>query len=141
MALHFDFSKVTDNYSVITDPHDETQWHPVADGLVWLSMICGFNRITQANHGKIASRIAAYQQVCGAYLLFNVEGKPDEVYITPADVERFIGMSTNASLMTDAQWLKRLGTLAMDNARSARRQIQSALDIIGVAQPKMDAVS
>jgi hypothetical protein len=130
MPLNFDFSKVRDYQSVTIDPHNDANWHPVADALVWLSVICGYNQITQQNHAKIAKRIAAYQQVCGAFLEAGGGSKP--IYITHTDVERFIGMHTNASTMTDTQWLKRLGELAMGNTWGADSQQQSALDTVAM---------
>jgi len=135
MSLNFNFSKVHDYEAVTTDPKDDTKWHPVADALVWLSMICGYNQITEKNCEMIAKRIAAYQQVCGSYLQrYEGEGKTTRIYITEADVKRFIGMHTNASTMTDAQWLKRLGELAMNNSWEVTKQERSALDIVGTAR-------
>ena len=136
MALHFNFSKVRDYQSVTTDPKDDTKWHPVADALVWLSMICGFNQITAKNYEKVYHRIAAYQQVRGSYLRrYNEANELVDVYITYADVQRFIGMDTNASTMTDAQWIKRLGEIAMEGPWDLTNQDKSALAIVGVAKP------
>lgn len=136
MALHFNFSKVHDHQRVTTNPADPEEWHPVADALVWLSMICGFNRIDEKNYDRVALRIAAYQVVAGAYLGRIVLGKRSPVYITPQDVKRFIGMTTNATVMTDAQWLKHLGKLAMDAAGrtdhwTGKADFPSALSVLG----------
>jgi hypothetical protein len=118
MSLNFDFSKVTNYEAVTTDPADPQRWHPVADALVWLSMQCGFNEITPKNVDKVIDRIMAYQVVLGAYL------HPDggEIYIMPVDIRRFVGMRTNATRLTDAQWHRRLGRVADDmGTRLARR--------------------
>lgn len=105
MALHFDFRDVANSPHVTTSPDtrgkDPEKWHPVADALVWLSLLCGFNHITEANYKKIAKRIAEYQQVSGAYLSHNLMTK---IYITEADVKTYIGLKTNASPMSDAKW-------------------------------------
>ena len=113
MALHFNFQDVLNHEEVTTDPNDSENWHPVADALVWLSMICGYGRIDSKNVETVTKRIMAYQAVTGGYLSF----KKKPVYITPADINRFIGMRTNASTMTDAQWLKRLGAIAQDQGK------------------------
>lgn len=137
MALHFGFSKVVDYQRVTTDPTNPERWHPVADALVWLSVSCGFNRIDENNVDKVTKRIVAFQVVCGNYLRRNVgEDKPwQPIYITPADVRRFIGMWTNASTMTDAQFTKKLGELAMDQAGYERHlKHPSALSILGEYQ-------
>lgn len=110
MALHFDFSKVVDYEAVTTDPANPENWHPVADALVWLSMLCGYSEITEKNLRKVTARIMAYQAAAGAYLSF--KGTP--VYITPTDIQRFVGLRTNAPTMTDKQWQTRLGGIAVD---------------------------
>lgn len=132
MALHFDFSKVRDYESVTTHPTDENQWHPVADALVWLSLICGYNRIDAKNHAAVAKRILAYQRVSRPYLGIIEGGKRKDILITARDVERFIGMTTNAPTLTDAQFERRLGKEAMDNGRFLDREgTPTALSIIG----------
>lgn len=113
MGLHFDFKNVLNYEEVTTDPNDSERWHPVADALVWLSMICGYGSITSKNVETVVARVMAYQAVAGAYLSF----KKEPVYIMPGDVHRFIGLRTNASSMTDAQWLKRLGKIAQDQGK------------------------
>ena len=132
MALHFNFSKVRDHESVTTHPTDPESWHPVADALVWLSMICGYNRIDAKNHATVAKRILAYQRVSGPYLGIIEDGKRKDIVITARDVERFIGMTTNASTLTDAQFERSLGKMAMEHGRWLDRQsTPTALSVIG----------
>jgi len=107
MSLNFSFANVHDREAVMTSPADPERWHPVADALVWLSMICGYNTITEKNWESVADRIMAYQQGVGAYLQFGANGAK-KVFITRADVQRFIGMYTNANTMTGPQWEKHL---------------------------------
>lgn len=146
MSLNFNFTKVRDHQRVTTNPMAPDEWHPVADALIWLSMICGFREITEKNRAKVALRIAAYQVVCGPYLRRNVgDDKPwQEIFITAADVRRFTGMATNASVMTDAQWAKHLAKLAMDEAGRAKHwtglgDYPSALSILGEYDPAKEA--
>ncbi len=122
MSLDFNFSKVANHEEVTTDPADSTRWHPVADALVWLSMICGYDEITLKNVDKVIARVMAYQAVTGGYL----RSKGTPIYIMPADVRRFVGLQTNASTLTDAQWFKRLGTLAQDQGHYLQRKLESA---------------
>lgn len=119
MSLNFDFSKVFDCEAVTTDPADPQSWHPVADALVWLSLQCGFSEISHKNVDKVIDRIMAYQVVLGAYLHPDDGG---EIYIMPVDIRRFVGMRTNATRLTDAQWHRRLGRITDDvGTRLARR--------------------
>jgi len=118
MSLNFDFRKVANYEAVTTDPADPQSWHPVADALVWLSLQCGFNEITPKNVNKVIDRIMAYQVVHGAYLGPN----GGDIYIMPVDIRRFVGMRTNATRLTDAQWHRRLGRIADEvGTRLARR--------------------
>lgn len=133
MALSFDFSKVDDYKAVTIDPANEENWHPVADALVWLSMLCGYGEITEKNVHKVTARIMAYQAVAGAYLRY--KGEP--VYVTPEDIRRFIGLRTNASTMTDKQWQTRLGGIAVDAGGYLRNKLtreECAPALVKVAQ-------
>lgn len=147
MALSFNFSRVENNERVITNPRNDDEWHPVADALIWLSMICGFDSINNVNQNDVADRVLAYQHVVGPYLRIIKDGKPEPVWITRKDVLRFTGMTTNANRMTRAQWQRRLGDIAMASSADAERKrnkegaMPMALDIIGYAKEKTDATS
>ena len=141
MGLNFSFTKVANYEAVTSDPTDAERWHPVADALVWLSLICGYQEITARTVDKVIARILTYQAVTGAYLSF--KGAP--VYITAEDVRRFIGLQTNASAMTDAQWAKHIARIATDQGKCLKgkledKQTPSALSevqrIWDNAQPK-----
>jgi len=120
--MSLNFSGVSNYTEVTTDPNDSERWHPVADALVWLSMICGYGSITSKNVETVTKRIMAYQAVTAAYRSFHKE----PVYITHEDIRRFIGMTTNASTMTDAQWLKRLGAIAQREGDALRHRLHHA---------------
>ncbi len=122
MSLDFDFSKVPLYEEVTTDPTDPTKWHPVADALVRLSLHCGYAEITPKNVDKVIDRIMAYQVVLGAYLHPDDGG---EIYIMPVDIRRFVGMRTNATRLTDAQWRRsRLGRVADEAGTHLARRLE-----------------
>lgn len=115
MALNWNFENVKDLDRVTTNPNAPDEWHPVAHGLVMLSMVCGFNQITEKNYEEVCNRVAAYQLAVGAYLRFKpADGPAIPVYIGPLDIKRFIGMTTNSSTMTNSQWMKRIAQIVMD---------------------------
>ena len=122
MALSFNFTKVANHEEVTTDPSNPENWHPVADALVWLSLICGYSEITLKNVDKVIARIMAYQAVTGGYL----SHKGARIYIMPADIRRFVGMRTNASTMTDAQWVRTLGKLVGNYGDLLTRKLENA---------------
>jgi hypothetical protein len=132
MSLNFNYANVADKDVVCTDPNNAEKYHPVFDALIWLSMICGYNKITEDNCAKVYTRIAQYQAVVGAYLGYAGEdGKRVPLYITLEDVRRYIGMQTNVTAETDSQWNKRLAVLALEEAsRKAHKQGTSAYDTV-----------
>lgn len=133
MSLNFNYANVADKDVVCTDPSDEDQYHPVFDALVWMSLICGYNKITEDNCEKVVySRVAQYQAIVGAYLGYAGEdGKRVPLYITRDDVKRYIGLTTNVTALTDAQWSKKLAAHALDEGRrNIHRQGTSAYDTV-----------
>lgn len=122
MSLNFDFRNVANHNEVTLDPNDSEMWHPVADALVWLSLICGYNQITLKNVDKVTKRIMAYQAVTGPFLGSKTVG----MHIMPADIQRFVGLKTNATPMTDAQWTRRLGEFATDEGARLLCRLENA---------------
>lgn len=111
MALHFDYKNVKNWEQMSTHPNYPNEWHPIGNALVWSSMVCGYNKITEANAEKIAQRLMEYQLVSGPlieYQAFTGPGGERKLYIDLPEVRRYIGLVTNASSMTDAQWNKHL---------------------------------
>lgn len=119
MSLDFDVSKIKNYKHVTTSPDTrglKTQkWHPVTDALIWGAMLCGYRSITKDNAQKIATRIAQFQHVTGARL--SAQSFP-QIYITLEDVEKHIGLSTNASELNDAQWAKKLASIVAEESRT-----------------------
>lgn len=113
MPLTWNTTNIANRNEVDTDPYDEKSWHPVCTGLVWLSLHCGFNEITQKNHEEVAQRIAIWQKFFGPYLCKDVT---TSVYITNLDVQRYIGLRTNASRMTKTQFNKRIVAWVTEDA-------------------------
>lgn len=112
MPLTWSTTKVANRNEVDTDPYDEKSWHPVCFGLVMLSMNCGYREITEKNFEEVAQRVAIWQKIFGAYLSKGSE----RIYITRLDVQRYIGLTTNASTMTKAQFDKRVAQWVMEDA-------------------------
>jgi hypothetical protein len=106
MPLTFDVKEI-DNYEVVTTkPHtrgtDKQEWHPVTEVLVFLSMACGYNKITKENAKEVYERVNIYQVLSGAPLASS-EG---DIWLTLEDVEMHIGLKTNASPTTKAEFFK-----------------------------------
>lgn len=128
MALTFDLSGVKDQ-SLHGHPHYDDQWHPVAFALANLSVPCGFREITAKNAGEVTERVMAYQLVCGTLL-----GRPrglekSSVYITPADVRAYIGLTTNAGAKSRKEFSNDMGEMALRQGQFLRNE--GTLDAVG----------
>ncbi len=127
MSLNFNYEGMQKHMSkaewkhLTTHPEDldkkDQRWHPVGEALVWLSMLIGFSSITEKNYQMIAKRISAYERALGTYLKGTEDIKDKPTNITAADVKLYIGLGTNASTKTDAQFEKWLGSTLMREAR------------------------
>lgn len=93
----------------------EEYLHPITDALIWATMSVGLNEITEANLDEWEKRLAlAYsvswiskQVVFGGYEDDgNIKWEPR--MITRADLERHIGLETNASYESPSAWRKRV---------------------------------
>lgn len=112
MALTFDFSACADADAIKADTPDG--W-PVTDCLIWLCLITGTPKITAQTAEKFWHRVSAWEQATGP---LNTSGRR----IEPADIQRRIGLRTNASPLTAAAWRKKLAdTLQRESAAAWRR--------------------
>jgi hypothetical protein len=112
MPLHFDVSKVENHAVVTTDPHDETQWHPLTSFLVDMTMSTGLNEITEANAQDFYIRVRALEAINGSYRqrIVEIDGKRKAQPIRTSwlEVKSHIGLHTNASSLTITAFWKRL---------------------------------
>jgi virulence-associated protein VapD len=66
-------------------------------------MIVGMREITEENCSKFLERVSFVEKTQGSFFYKNK--KP--LYISEKDINRMIGLKTNASLLTKAQFIKR----------------------------------
>jgi len=107
MALHFDFTKVKNNETVCLTPEGEIR--VVTDALIWLTMALDLRGITSKNVEDFIVRLRLYEMVAGP------------TNITAAQVRAHVGLSTNVSDTTDAQFVKKLSKLMRERALRAIR--------------------
>lgn len=143
MPLNFNYAAVANKDVVCTSPSNPDEYHPVFNALIWLSMICGYSNITAKNYGEVHARIAQYEQVCGSLMrAADDDGRPRDLRLTLADIKLYIGMFTNASPLTDAQWAKKLAQLARENGlRAAMRQDNSVYDLMAKRHKELDTLA
>jgi len=98
MALRWNIENCKDFEGLTTDE----EW-AITDALIWATMSIGINEITKKNLKKVFTRIRIDENLSGSYL---TRGKK-RYFIKIEDVEKRVGMHTNATRYTDTQFLKR----------------------------------
>jgi hypothetical protein len=106
--LNYGYGFVPDHLT--TSPFDENKIHPVTNYLIWSSLLTGISSITKANVDEVFRRIAVLQKLEGAQIQYVDPISNDwiEIYLTRQDIENHIGLWTNASYLTDAQFNRKV---------------------------------
>lgn len=135
MSLNWDVRKIK-NYNVVTthpddrakleaDPNAEVRWHPLTETLVWLCMAVGENSIDYKNWKRFYRRVYCYERVSGSMRRFYDKNKKVvDTYVTAQDVYDHIGLHTNVSQITDAQFAKKLVESAIDECNAESENVK-----------------
>lgn len=119
MSLNYQLTNIRDWQELTGDEGVK----PVTQALIFATMAVGMGQITEANAHKFAVRLEVVQRVDGPYMVR--DGKPSP--LTVADVQRHIGLGTNASTLTDAQFRKNLFDGMLRDAERAVGRDEDAL--------------
>lgn len=126
MSLSWNVENVKDYESTCFYTDDECaegerKLNPVTNALIWHTLSIGIGEFTEKNATKIYARIAVVEKLDGPSLR-NADGPRP---ITPEDVQAHIGMWTNVSTITDAQFKKRVVDDVLNrNEREYKRAIK-----------------
>jgi hypothetical protein len=136
MSLNFNLEDVKKRLGderweeVTTHPEDlgkeKKRWHPVTDTLIWKTMSIDLGEITEANLDEWWFRVRLLQLLDGGPEL---HGGIGSFYLTRQDIDDHIGLSTNVSDKSRAEWLKRVLKKLSDPPQkdSANKLIRIAL--------------
>lgn len=93
MGLSWNISKVN-NYEELTE---ENEWNKT-ESIIFYTMLIGMPGISESNCAEFYSRIHLYERLFGS-ILYSVDENNNRVDfpITFGDIERRIGLNTNAS--------------------------------------------
>ena len=108
MALHWELRSI-DNWETVCCNEDGTL-SGTTECLIWATMMVGLSRITASNAKKFYERLHAWETARGAF-------RSDRQPLDFNDVVRHIGLATNASHETDAQFRKKLMRALEEEAR------------------------
>lgn len=124
MSLDFDISEVENHEEVkvchewadenTTEEQIRESWKTQA--IVFLTMAIGMGSITESNHREFATRIIMWEDVNSSYLRLGGEA----YRLTYQDVHRRIGLFTNVTEKTKAQFAK---TIAQDLRNVVEHQV------------------
>jgi hypothetical protein len=121
MSLNWNLSKIAN--------HKTTCWREVMDddlgrgikkgeyvltrdceAIIWLCMALGMPSLTEKTLDEFALRTKLYERLFGAWRRNDVGGQLVDKPFTTAELRVFVGLTTNASSETHAQFLKRMVT-------------------------------
>jgi hypothetical protein len=108
MPLTWDLTEVKQYKRLYRKANDEgyKQLKEVPHTLILLTMIVGINHITEQNYKKFYNRVHLIEHLRGAFMYKRVNGKPKQRPMQLADVERMIGLKTNASSLSRTKFLQ-----------------------------------
>ena len=106
MSINWDVKDIENYKEVTTHVTDDgkEEWHPVTQTLVWLSLAIDMGVITKENCMEFYTRCDIYESTMGA-MGSNEDG---DIKISYDEVKSHIGLRTNVSGKTKAQFLKKL---------------------------------
>lgn len=103
----------------------EIEWAKT-NALIWLSVGCGYNEITEANADEIFERVSVWERVFGSFN--QAYDRETDTYadskLTLADVRRRVGLSTNANVRTRSSFRKMISEKLEEDARYERKRQQ-----------------
>ena len=121
MALRWELTRIG-QWETTCFMYDEVRcqrtMNAVTNALITACMFVGMNEITSENAEQFAIRLLEYERVTGDGLLY-VHSQQKERMPNWQEVQSHIGLSTNASKMSNAKWRGHLTTLLRDNATRA----------------------
>ena len=101
MALTYDFTKVEDFDALREDDNERV----INDMIVWATVFVDMGEITKDNYLEFAKRVHMWEKANGALSYRDGES----YYLTPEDVRKRIGLRTNVSKKTPAQYRTKIG--------------------------------
>ena len=103
MALNYDLTRVKDYKKLWNRSDERLEMKEPYRTIIFCTMIVGMREITEENCSKFLERVSFVERTQGSFFYKN--RKP--LYISEKDINRMIGLKTNASLLTKAQFIKR----------------------------------
>jgi hypothetical protein len=133
MSLDFSVERMK-NFNVLTTIIETTassggkpnrKWHPVTNALIFGTMPIGMNSITKDNWQEFYNRLNFWERTVGPQLWRGDIPQDDpRNRITPLEVYMHIGLGTNASNKTQAQFLKDCFAAFQDHSKYETKEAE-----------------
>tara|TARA_R110000824_G_scaffold240332_1_gene428969 strand:+ start:381 stop:836 length:456 start_codon:yes stop_codon:yes gene_type:complete len=122
MSLNWDITKIKDSETLCweTTEDGESQMSAITETLIWATMFCYMDSITQKNYKDFHRRLIELEIVTGTGLISLRNKQTDEMSSRSPrlkEVEAHIGLSTNGSRKTTREWSSHLKQLVQDEAQ------------------------
>ncbi len=122
MSLNWNLSAIEDREKVcnVVLTSGETQMSAITQTLIWHTMSIGMSEITPDNYHEFFVRVFLTERVFGA-LRTTMEMKSDKVistFVNKQDVERHVGLYTNADEWTRTKFLSKLYGSALEKSKN-----------------------
>ena len=113
MSLDWNISEC-ENWEELTT--EEEEW-PITHALIWATLRVDLGGITEKNVDEFFTRLEMVEAACGPLVYkWDDEKKYKESLLTYSAVRRRIGLNTNVTNKTQAQFDKRMAAILRDNA-------------------------
>ena len=122
MSLNYNVGKIFDRQTLHSN---DAEW-AITETLIWATMQIGLGSITKTNVELFATRLHLYQEIFGP-LMSKAGGG---IRVTTADVQRRVGLSTNADTLTAPAFKNRCwdrkAQAALQNVRLDLKELDPA---------------
>lgn len=124
MSLDWNITKCKiNNTKDITDD----EWN-VLQSVIFTSMYVDMGSITESNWEDFYARTYAWERTAGSALCRFEGDKKIPVYLTPEDIHKWIGLSTNVITTTEAKFKSKIADIMKDNAKGELRSFKKKVN-------------
>ena len=108
MALNWDVTGVKNWEELFSKNEEDSEMNKIYERVVMFTLTIGVRNITEKNWKKFFDRVYMWEKIKGANYYIVGENGREAVFIKEEDVNRMIGLSTNATEFSKTEFLKKL---------------------------------
>jgi len=130
MALSWNVEKIENHEELLVGEGDERELDALTQAFIWTSLATGLGKGWSLDIDfapEFYARIKLYERVHGS-LVRRVDDETGEIkpyWVTPEDVLRRVGLETNVSPVTRAEFIKRMVTNDLDRDKRKAEAVRA----------------